>query len=51
MVMKKETASRTKKIDWAAEVRKYKPQLNALSDVERQQLLVEAVADIGIFLK
>ncbi|MBI3851109.1 MAG: hypothetical protein HY298_12665 [Verrucomicrobia bacterium] len=37
----------SKKVDWAAEVRKFKPQLNALTDSQRQRLLAEALADIN----
>jgi len=33
--------------DWAAKVRKFKPQLNSLTDAERRRLLKEAMADIN----
>lgn len=44
--MKKVVETKSRKTDWAAQVRKYKPELNRLTDAERQQLLAEALADI-----
>lgn len=38
--LKKKTSSN---VDWATEVRKYKPQLNALTDAQRQELLEEGL--------
>jgi hypothetical protein len=35
------------KINWAAKVRKYKPQMNGLTNVERRRLLKEALTDIN----
>jgi len=36
----------SRKTDWAAEVRKHKPRLNALSDAERDRLLEKGMAMI-----
>ena len=36
----------SKRIDWAVEVRKHKPQLNTLTDAERQELFEEGLAMI-----
>ena len=45
--MKKVAETKPGKTDWAAHVRKYKPDLNQLTNVERQQLLSEALMDIN----
>ena len=44
--MKKGEKSKASKLNWAVEVRKFKPQLNALTSKERQKLLRDALADI-----
>ena len=36
-----------KKVNWASKVRKFKPQLNKLTEAKRQQLLRQALADIN----
>ena len=36
----------SRKTDWAVEVRKHKPRLNALSDAERDRLLEKGMAMI-----
>lgn len=45
--MKKVAETKSRKTDWAAQVRKFKPELNRLTDAECQQLVAEACADIN----
>ncbi len=47
MKAKSTRATANRKINWAAKVRRFKPQLNALTSAERQHLLKEALADIS----
>src|SRR5256885_9940616 len=45
-VKKKTAKTKSSKVNWAVAVRKFKPQLNAPTDIERQ-LLKQALADIN----
>jgi hypothetical protein len=42
-VKKKSAKAKVAKVNWAAAVRKFKPQLNKLSGVERRRLQAEAL--------